>query len=679
MAADYDKLFRPAEGADVPSDEAAEQSFDDAPPYPPLATPTSPAIPNGEAAPSMPDWSAQFEPEPPAAAPSAAPVEPPSAPLKPPLPPMPIGGPPQPPPAAPEPPRAPMPVGEPPPAPPPPPMPIGEPPQYQPAAPEPPLAEAEPPSAPMPVSGPASAQPTPPTPPMPVGGFQRATATSAELSFAEPEAPSRPMPIGGAPQPPLKPPVPPPPAGGSWQTPPAAPEPPRAPMPSNGPRPAPPKPPLPPMPVSRPRQTPQAPPEARRQAAGQHSRSARRGHRYRDETQPSNLTPAIDPTIALRPRADEPRRTHRAAAEPAPAPVQRGAPNLAAPPTPTRTQPAARPPDGTADRRAVRPADRAPVVPPDSTATSTIGARPERSTKARKPRRMVAQRGWRRWVHTVTRINLGLSPDERYELDLRTRVRRAPRGSYQIGILGLKGGAGKTTVTVTLGSMLARVRSDRILVVDADAGCGNLADRAGRTSDATIADLLADKELAHYNDIRTHTSVNEVNLEVLPTAEYSASQRALSGEDWNFAAGAVSKFYNIVLADCGVGLFDPVTRGVLSTASGVVIVASASIDGARQAAVALDWLRHNGYQDLLNRACVVINHVMPEEPNIAGKDLVQQFEQQVQPGRVVVLPWDKHIAAGTEIRLDQLDPLYRRRVLELAAALSDDFEGAGRH
>lgn len=45
---------------------------------------------------------------------------------------------------------------------------------------------------------------------------------------------------------------------------------------------------------------------------------------------------------------------------------------------------------------------------------------------------------------------------------------------------------------------------------------------------------------------------------------------------------------------------------------------------------------------------------------------------------VVVMPWDRHIAAGTEISLDLLDPIYKRKVLELAAALSDDFERAGR-
>ena len=68
----------------------------------------------------------------------------------------------------------------------------------------------------------------------------------------------------------------------------------------------------------------------------------------------------------------------------------------------------------------------------------------------------------------MTRINLGLSPDEMYELDLQMRIRRNARDSYQIGSLGLKGGVGKTAVTVSLGSALARVRGDRILAVDAD-------------------------------------------------------------------------------------------------------------------------------------------------------------------------------------------------------------------
>ncbi len=279
----------------------------------------------------------------------------------------------------------------------------------------------------------------------------------------------------------------------------------------------------------------------------------------------------------------------------------------------------------------------------------------------------------------MTRINFGLSRDEKYEIDLHTRIRRQIRGSYEIGVLGLKGGAGKTAVTAALGSVFAQVRGDRILAVDADPASGNLADRVGRQSAATIADLVANQALAHYNDVRAHTSMNAVNLEVLPAAEYSVARRTLSEEDWHSVVAAVPRYYNLVVADCGADLFGPATRGVLSTASGLVIVSSVSIDAARQAGVALDWLRHNGYQALLDRACVVLNHVAPGEPNITVRELVRVFEQRVQPGRVIVLPWDKQIAAGTEIQIDLLGDTYQRRIVELAAALSDDFDrGEGR-
>ncbi|CDP87156.1 chromosome partitioning protein ParA [Mycolicibacterium conceptionense] len=288
--------------------------------------------------------------------------------------------------------------------------------------------------------------------------------------------------------------------------------------------------------------------------------------------------------------------------------------------------------------------------------------------------KMPSQRGWRHWLYLTTRINLGLSPDEIYELELHSRIRRNARDSYQIGVFGLKGGVGKTAVTVALGSAMAKVRGDRILAIDADPDGGNLADRAGRQSAATISDLLADQELSRYNDIRAYTSMNGSNLEVLSSEDYSGAQREFNDEDWKGATAVVSRYYNLVLADCGAGLFQKASRGVLSTVSGMVIVASASIDGARQAAITMDWLRQNGYQDLLGRSCVVINHVTPGKPNVDIEDLVQQFERHVPPGRVIVLPYDKHIAAGTEIQLDLLGDTFQRRITELAAALSDDFD-----
>ncbi|ORV06968.1 MinD/ParA family ATP-binding protein [Mycobacterium celatum] len=350
------------------------------------------------------------------------------------------------------------------------------------------------------------------------------------------------------------------------------------------------------------------------------------------------------------------------------------------PPPPPQMQPAPAPSQHFAESQPETGWRAAPPPPSQPTQTSAATIGNHRAIDAlshvgvKSAVKMPSQQGWRHWLYLLTRVNLGLSPDELYELDLQMRVRRNARDSYQIAILGLKGGVGKTAVTVALGSALAKVRGDRILAIDADPGAGNLADRTGRQSAATIADLLADKSLSRYNDIRAHTSMNTSNLEVLSSEEYSVARRAFNDEDWKGATEIVSRYYNLVLADCGTGLFDSATQAVLETVSGIVIVASASIDGARQAAVAMDWLRQNGYQDLLSRACVVINHVVPGKPNLDVDDLVQQFERHLQPGRVLVLPYDKHIASGTEIQLDLLGSTFQRRVLELAAALSDDFD-----
>ncbi|OBH21274.1 MinD/ParA family protein [Mycobacterium sp. E3247] len=318
---------------------------------------------------------------------------------------------------------------------------------------------------------------------------------------------------------------------------------------------------------------------------------------------------------------------------------------------------------------------------PAASASAPAAATPEpaaRPTAGKPAARPVSRRGWRRWVHILTRINLGLSRDEKYELELQNRIRRPIHGSYEIGVLGLKGGAGRTSVTAALGSVFAQLRGDRILAVDADPVSGDLVNRVGRQTAATVADLVANRALSHYNDVRAHTSMNAVSLEVLSAPDYNGTRPLLSAEEWKRALGMVPRYYNLVVSDCGADLFSPAAHGVLAVASGLVVLSTASVDGVRQAAVALDWLRNNGYGDLLDRACVVINHVVPGDSTTADSDVVRQFQQHVHPGRVIVLPWDEHIAAGAEVQFALLSPPYQRKIIELAAALSDDFDRSER-
>ena len=92
-----------------------------------------------------------------------------------------------------------------------------------------------------------------------------------------------------------------------------------------------------------------------------------------------------------------------------------------------------------------------------------------------------------------------------------------------------------------------------------------------------MADLLANKYIARYHDIRAYTNMNEDKLEVLAAADYTAANREFSAEDWIGVTNTVSRYYNLVLADNGAGLLNPAARGVLSTASGIVMALSEGV------------------------------------------------------------------------------------------------------
>jgi len=296
----------------------------------------------------------------------------------------------------------------------------------------------------------------------------------------------------------------------------------------------------------------------------------------------------------------------------------------------------------------------------------------------RKPaEKQLPTHGWRRTLWQLTRINVGPSPDDVYDLACYDRIRHAAPDTYQIAVIGLKGGVGRTTVTAALGSTFSAVRGDRILALDVDPNGGNLADRTARQSPATVDHLLVDPHLLRYNDVRSYTQMNEAGLEVLAAPEYTGGRHEFNADDWRAATRIVAPYYNIVLADTGRGLHNPAARAALSSVSSLVIVCSATTDGARQAAVTMNWLGRNGFQHLVPRSCVVINNLVPAKPQIDVADLTHQYEQLVGRGRVVALPWDTHIAAGGEIALNSTSRNYRRRIVALAAALSEDFASLG--
>ena len=284
--------------------------------------------------------------------------------------------------------------------------------------------------------------------------------------------------------------------------------------------------------------------------------------------------------------------------------------------------------------------------------------------------------GWRRAVHSASLglINPGESPRVLRERELVARASTpVAAGHHRVAVLSLKGGVGKTTTTVALGATLASLRGDRVLAVDANPDRGTLSDKVRLETAATIRDLLNERHLvSRYADIRGFTSQSPSRLEILASDRDPAVSEAFSDADYREVARIVEHFYSICITDCGTGLLHAAMRGVLGLADQVVLVSSASVDGARSASATLDWLDAHGHGGLVRGAAVVLSMVRSNSKSSVDLNrLEEHFAGRCRS--VVRVPWDGHLEEGAEVDLEQLAPATRDAYLQLAANVGEAF------
>lgn len=287
-------------------------------------------------------------------------------------------------------------------------------------------------------------------------------------------------------------------------------------------------------------------------------------------------------------------------------------------------------------------------------------------------RKQAPQNGWRKVMNRMTggTVNVVGAQPNPYQTQA-DRVNQPVRGAYSIAVLSLKGGVGKTTTTVCLGSMFAANRGDRVIAVDANPDFGTLAQRGPSETRSTVRDLLADQEIFRYSDVRRHTSQSSSRLEILASERDPAVSEAFSEADYRAVHDILDRYYNLILTDCGTGLTHSAMKGVLDTADALVLVASPAIDSARSALATLDWLQHHGYANLVPDATVVLSSARPGAMPVDIERLSRHFEARV--GSVFVIPFDDHLAEGAEISVELLGRKTRQAFMDLTASVADGF------
>lgn len=291
-------------------------------------------------------------------------------------------------------------------------------------------------------------------------------------------------------------------------------------------------------------------------------------------------------------------------------------------------------------------------------------------------RRHAPSSGWRRAVYKASggMIHPGESPQELRRRELLARVRTPVAGGHhRVAVMSLKGGVGKTTTTVGLGSTLSSMRGDRVIAVDANPDRGTLSDKVRLETATTVRDLLNEhRQIQRYADVRAYTSQSSSRLEVLASDRDPAVSEAFSEEDYRTVAHVLEHFYSICLTDCGTGLLHSAMAGVLGLANQLVLVSSPSVDGARSASATLDWLEAHHYGDLVRGGVVVLSMVRSRSRSTVDLDRLQaHFESRCRA--VVRIPYDPHLEEGAEVELDQLSPAAQDAYLVLAATVADGF------
>ncbi len=312
---------------------------------------------------------------------------------------------------------------------------------------------------------------------------------------------------------------------------------------------------------------------------------------------------------------------------------------------------------------------------------TTAFGRPETAealTEARlitgKRARKAAPEGrWPAFVYAVTLhlVNIGDSRRvrERKELDARI-AKKFEGGTRFVPILTRKGGVGKTTITAILGMAMAEVREDQIIAVDANPDRGTLSERVNKQTRATVRDAVTKAAaITSFNDFSELVSRDETRLDVLASDTDPMLSEAFDENDYNVVADLASRFYSVMLTDCGTGIVHSVMRATLQRADEIVIVSGGSIDEARLASETLTWLEANGYGELAKNAVVAINTGTQGTNLVKLEEIEAHFQSRVR--EIVRIPYDQHLASGSVINFKELAPLTRDAARELAAIVAD--------
>jgi MinD-like ATPase involved in chromosome partitioning or flagellar assembly len=168
------------------------------------------------------------------------------------------------------------------------------------------------------------------------------------------------------------------------------------------------------------------------------------------------------------------------------------------------------------------------------------------------------------------------SSDYRHQLDEAISAQRLT-SPVTIAVISPKGGVGKTTTAALLGTLLAMVRSDRVVAVDCNPDYGTLGLLLTPGHDIFVDDLVGvvHQPALTVTMLERFLGRAEHGLMVLPAPTDPERMERLDEGAYQRVINRLQELAGIVLLDCGAGINDPITRVAVASADQLVLVSDA--------------------------------------------------------------------------------------------------------
>lgn len=270
-----------------------------------------------------------------------------------------------------------------------------------------------------------------------------------------------------------------------------------------------------------------------------------------------------------------------------------------------------------------------------------------------------------------------------------------PVRHHRIAVSSEKGGVGKTTTVLGLGTAFATYRRDPPTALDANPHRGTLSDRLGAEHGRTMRDLLEHVgEIRTVADYRQFTSVATSRLEVIASEKDQARQAAFSPEDYMTALDVVQAFRQILITDTGTDMLLPSMAAVYRNVDTLVVPATTAKDGFALALETLQWWKtHSPHgPELVANAVVPITRMETftvEDPSIGPEQLAQDMREFEEAHRryesqlidqlhehvraVVPIPNDPSLRHGGLFHWESLRQETREAYIRLAFEVAQGF------